>query len=49
MAPYVSLGKLLRTFTPGAAMLGLISPSKAEGPRLEKPAMLSLMSEAPAA
>jgi hypothetical protein len=42
------VGTLLRTATPGAATFGFSSPPKSEGPRLEKPAMLSLMSNAPA-
>jgi hypothetical protein len=37
-----------RTFTPGAAILGL-TPPKADGPRDEKPAMFPPMSNAPAA
>ncbi len=45
---YPFAGTLLRTLTPGAAMFGLISPPKAEAPRLEKLAMLLLMSNAPA-
>ena len=47
-AAYEFVGTLLRTLTPGAAMFGLIPPPKADGPRLEKPAMLLLMSNAPA-
>src|SRR5262245_2671525 len=45
---YALLGTLLRTPTPGAAMFGLISPANRDGPRLEKLAMLLLMSKAPA-
>jgi hypothetical protein len=37
-------GTLLRTFTPGAEMLGLMMPPKAEAPRLEKLAMTLPMS-----
>src|ERR687893_2795137 len=40
---------LERTFTPGAAMLGLIAPFTPELPRLEKFAMALLMSYAPTA
>ena len=38
-----------RTFTPGAEMSGFrrLLPSTVTGPRLEKPAMLSLLSVAP--
>jgi hypothetical protein len=41
---YPSVGTLLRMFTPGAAMFGLISPPNGDGPRLENDAMLLLMS-----
>ncbi len=47
-AAYEFVGTLLRTLTPGAAMFGFSPPPKAEGPRLEKPAMTLLMSNAPA-
>jgi hypothetical protein len=45
---FVGLPTLLRTLDPGAAMFGFSSPPKADDPRLEKPAMLLLMSKAPA-
>jgi len=40
-------GTELRTSTPGAEMFGLMPLSTCEGPRLEKKAMLWLMSNAP--
>ncbi len=36
-----------RTFTPGAAMFGLIPPPTGEGPRLELPEITLLMSNEP--
>ena len=47
-SPYVLVGRLLRTSTPGAETFGLIPPPNAEGPRPENEAMLLLMSYAPA-
>ena len=44
---YESVGRLLRTLTPGAAMFGFTAPSKVDGPRLEKPAMTLFASKAP--
>jgi len=44
---YEFVGTLLRTPTPGAAMFGF-SPPNADPPRLEKPAIALLMSNAPA-
>jgi hypothetical protein len=38
-----------RTFTPGAAMSGLIAPPKGEGPRLEKLAITLSLENAPTA
>ena len=42
-------GTELRTLTPGPEMSGLMPPSTPDGPRLEKDAMLWLMSYAPTA
>ena len=41
---YPPPGTLERTFTPGAAMFGLMPPSMPDVPRLEKSAMVLLMS-----
>jgi hypothetical protein len=47
--PYVSVGRLLRMFTPGAEMFGFVSPAKGDGPRPEKDAMAPASSYAPVA